>query len=950
MKNLFLLIFLFISGNMLLAQNVGGTVTDDYGEALIGANVTVEGTSIGTTTDLDGTFSLDYDGTYPFTIEISYTGFNTEKIEISQATTDLSIKLEEGVLIGQEIVISASRKREKIQEAPASISVLSARKLEGSPQIDPVRNLVNVAGVQIQQQSAARFNIELRGGIGLFGTSAFPIMDYRSLVGPGIGTFQSDQSGISRIDLERIEVVRGPGSALYGPGVTSGVIHFITKNPIDHPGTTLEVGGGELNTFISSIRHAGRNESKTFGYKINASFNRGDEFTLDPDDPDDAQQIALFKTEIFDPVITNQIVDVSQPGRLLLDRDDLDADGDGNVMQDHYWNAAINGTLEFRPQDDLSVTVAGGMNTGSSVFYNDLGEGLAQALEFWTQARVQKGGLFAQFFYVNNNGGNDENPTFLYQSGLRTSLARDQIEGQIQYNFQTPSFLNADWTVGVDYREAISDTRNLVYGRQEEVDDFRIFGGYIQGKFPVTNKIDLFAAARYDGVSFTDDGAFSPRLAAVFKPSPKHTVRASFNRAINLPTALDVYIDFPLNVPVPGLFDVWYAGMFEPHEFADVPMIDVTLPGVPDIPFGTPGLPLAIPFQAVNNDVLAVLGPALMSDPQLAAVAEPIIAFLSNYSPTGVTGELAGVNVFNGQPFTELQPTTGPNLAVANTFEIGYKGLLGDKLGFSADLYHIRTEGARSFAPVAPLITLQGANIPEDLGAVVGNDFNTFFIDLLTPIFGAETAVGLASQVTPLIAGAYQQGGQGFVDAVPAPLLSSIFGAVESTRVPANDGIVHVPVGLRALESATSNRWGMDFSAEYHVNTDLSLWANYSWVGDVESRADDNETTRAALSSLGNTPNNKYRFGVVYTPLSGFRANVSFQHNDGFTSNAGQFSGDIPATNLIDAGVGYQLSNGINFDISATNLFDSEYRALPNMPKIGRRVIAKVTYNFGGGE
>ena len=230
MKNhLLCLLFLLLGSMTALAQKrVTGTVTGSDGEALIGANVTVEGTSIGTTTDLDGTFSLDYDGTYPFTIEISYTGFNTEKIEISQATTDLSIKLEEGVLIGQEIVISASRKREKIQEAPASISVLSARKLEGSPQIDPVRNLVNVAGVQIQQQSAARFNIELRGGIGLFGTSAFPIMDYRSLVGPGIGTFQSDQSGISRIDLERIEVVRGPGSALYGPGVTSGVIHFIT--------------------------------------------------------------------------------------------------------------------------------------------------------------------------------------------------------------------------------------------------------------------------------------------------------------------------------------------------------------------------------------------------------------------------------------------------------------------------------------------------------------------------------------------------------------------------------------------------------------------------------------------------------------------------------------------------------------------------------------------------
>ena len=948
MKNLFLFFLLLIFNSSIVAQNVTGTVSDDSGVALIGASIIVKGTTVGAITDLDGNFNLDYDGGYPFTIEISYTGFTPQDLVINQSINNLNIQLEEGVLIGQEIVVSASRKREKIQEAPASISVLTARKLAGSPQVDPVRNLVNVAGVQIQQQSASRFNIEMRGGIGLFDTNAFPIMDYRSLVGPGIGTFQSDQSGISRIDVERIEVVLGPGSALYGPGVTTGVVHFITKNPIDHPGTTLEVGGGELNTFISSIRHAGRNESKTFGYKINASYNKGDEFTLDPNDPDDASQISLFKTEILDPAITNELVDLAKPGRTLLTQSDLDPDGDGNMMQDHWWNASINTTLEFRPQDDLTFTVAGGMNTGSSVFYNDLGEGLAQALEFWSQARVQKGGLFAQFFYVNNNGGNDKNPTFLYQSGLRSSLARDQIEGQLQYNFQTPSFLNADWTAGIDYRQAVSDTRNLVYGRQEDIDDYKIFGGYVQGKFPLGDKIDLFAAARYDNINFTDEGAFSPRLAAVFKPSPKHTIRASFNRAVNLPTALDVYIDFPLNVPVPGLFDIWYAGMYEAHEFADVPMIDMTLPGVPDLPYGTPGLPLAIPFQAVNGDILAALEPALTGNPALEQVAGPILDFLRNYNPTGITGQFVGVNVFNGQPFTELNPTTGPNLAIGNTFEVGYKGLLSDKLGFSADIYHIRTEGSRSFAPVAPLITLQGANVAEDLGNAVGADFNTFFVGLLTPIVGAETAAGLASQVTPLIIGAYQQGGQGF-DAAASPLYP-IFGAVETSRMPMNDGIVHVPVGLRALEDATSNRWGVDLSTEYHINKDLSAWANYSWVGDVESKADDNEATRAALSSLGNTPTNKYRLGVVYTPLSGIRANVSFQHNDGFTSGAGQFSGEVPATNLVDASIGYQLDNGITLDLTATNLFDSEYRALPNMPKIGRRVIAKVTYNFGGVE
>jgi len=109
----------------------------------------VKGTTVGAVTDLDGRFNLDYTEGYPFTIEVSYTGFTSKEIEITQASNNLSIELEEGVLIGQEIVISASRKREKIQEAPASITVLTARKLAGSPQVDPVRNLVNVAGFQL---------------------------------------------------------------------------------------------------------------------------------------------------------------------------------------------------------------------------------------------------------------------------------------------------------------------------------------------------------------------------------------------------------------------------------------------------------------------------------------------------------------------------------------------------------------------------------------------------------------------------------------------------------------------------------------------------------------------------------------------------------------------------------------------------------------------------------
>ena len=120
----------------------------------------------------------------------------------------------------------------------------------------------------------------MRGGNGNFGTAAFPILDYRNLKGAGTGTFNSAGVGISPLDLQRIEVVRGPGSALYGAGVTTGVIHYISKSPIDNPGTALELIGGELNTFGVTARHATKISDK-FGFKINAMYRRGDEFGLD---------------------------------------------------------------------------------------------------------------------------------------------------------------------------------------------------------------------------------------------------------------------------------------------------------------------------------------------------------------------------------------------------------------------------------------------------------------------------------------------------------------------------------------------------------------------------------------------------------------------------------------------------------------------------------------------
>ena len=182
-------------------------------------------------------------------------------------------------------------------------------------------------------------------------------------------------------------------------------------------------------------------------------------------------------------------------------------------------------------------------------------------------------------------------------------MKRGDYEGQIQYNFDLKEFLNSEWTVGVDYRDATAETQNHVYGRNENDDDYIILGGYAQGKFKLGPKFDLFLAGRYDGYNFTDEKTFSPRAAIVFKPNKNHNFRLTFNKAANPIPASDIYFDLPVQT-VPGILDVWVLGAKNPYSFGANPQIDWLIPGVPNTPFAAV-FPLAAAFQAVNGDVLA---------------------------------------------------------------------------------------------------------------------------------------------------------------------------------------------------------------------------------------------------------------------------------------------------------------------------------------------------------
>ena len=252
-----LLLLMFSAMTVHAQSTISGSVMDAETQELIpGVNIIVLGSNTGTTTDFDGNFLLNTSASPPFTLEISSIGFASQQIEVVSADQRIDVMLVPGQNL-DEIVVSASRRSEKVLDAPASITILSSEELTNNANVnDPIRNLINVPGIQFQQQSANSINFEMRAGSGVFGTSVFPILDYRFLQSPASGSFFNAQSGLSNLDLDRVEVVRGAASALYGFGVESGVVHFFSKKAIDKPGTSVELIGGNLNTFSAAVRHA----------------------------------------------------------------------------------------------------------------------------------------------------------------------------------------------------------------------------------------------------------------------------------------------------------------------------------------------------------------------------------------------------------------------------------------------------------------------------------------------------------------------------------------------------------------------------------------------------------------------------------------------------------------------------------------------------------------------
>ena len=953
----FVLILVLAGTAPVYAQSgtVTGTVVDaSDGQPLIGANVTLqardtEDVVAGTATDPDGTFALNDIPPGAYVLSARFVGYQEEVIpftlEAGQSRTfNLSLALATSAL--ETVVVSASRRQEKVLDAPASVSVLSPEDLEDGVATSTVEKLRLTPGVDMAQTGIDRREVTLRGFNNAFSSSTFVLTDYREAAVPSLGVNVHSVMPSLAIDVEQVEVVRGPGSALYGPGVDSGVIHYFTKDPFDYPGTTVSVSGGQRGFFGAQVRQAGV-VGEHVGYKITGQFARADEWELDLANPADSLEIDRYR-------IYDDPNDPALNGRNFETRD-FDEDGTPEARlrrEDLYRKINVNGLVQYRLSDATTLSLNGGYSSLKSAVQSGIGTLQVDGFGYtYGQMRLQSGGLFAQA-YVNVNDAGDD--TYVYGTGNTVVDKGVQWNGQVQYDFAVPS-LATQFITGADADITTPRTEGQILGRNEGDDQIREYGVYTQSTTDLGQTLSMTLAARGDYNNVVDEFRVSPRAALVLKPTPNNTIRGSFNLSFSSPGTNSNFLDIESQrVALPGGNALVFQALGAADGFT-FNNADGTASSLLGANFEEPLPTSDVPLQPLFGTVVGGLRQAVES-------GDPLPAPLQNVPPGQLPVLLTQLETLATNPAL-AQTTTAGQLGIPNdsdrgfrpvdgptaidplqqtttqTFELGYKGLLGDRFVVQVDGYYEHKEDF-----IGPL-RIESPLLYVDPGAL-----NTRLTSTLTPLLEA------AAEDDPTVEALLQQFGG--ADAAAATLASLTSAQIDTnpigvvqpdqTVLPGGGAPNEVGGFLSYRNFGSVDYWGIDASLQYRASDVLDLFGNVSFVSDDFFDNEELDATDTDLSLALNAPSFKARGGFDVSLDRGFSFGATGNYVEGFPVRSGPYEGDVDSYFLLDLRAGYEVASipGLRLDVSAKNVLNNEHRQFVGAPELGTTLLGRATYTL----
>lgn len=530
MKKLYISVLLLVfSACFAIAGNLHGTVIDaGTGKPLAGATVRLEGTAFGAITDNAGHFEIKAKvppGKY--SLLVSMVGYQANSSELAVGSgeqPEIKVKIKEQPLQMGEVVVSANKRVQAVQEVPVSVSIVDSRILQSRNITKVEEALAYVPGVTVKKG-----NIDIRGTSGFalgVGSRVSLLLDGFPMLSADNGDMKFD--ALPLFDIERIEVVKGAGSALYGTGALGGVVNVITRPPSDVGELKIRAFGGAYTKpryrqwHYSDNLHMNKGAEASYSKKlgnlgmiVSAGFTDDESFRV----YDDSFRWHVFGKAKYDAGDNTEFTFLAH--RASEDKADW-----------LYWHSLDSATF---PDNDVDRS---------------------------NRFRSDKLALFADMKHIIDPENFLIVRTGLFGTDFESSLEptdpdyRQSTANSYHLELQMNSRLGVDWifTYGsnIDFNEVEAKT----YG----IHDQSIYALYGQMESKALENLTFTGGLRLDYEKTTDleeNFEISPKFGFLYETPIDLNLRASFGKGFRAPNVVERYASITYAgfsvIPAPGL-------------------------------------------------------------------------------------------------------------------------------------------------------------------------------------------------------------------------------------------------------------------------------------------------------------------------------------------------------------------------------------------------------------
>ena len=496
--------------------NITGHVVDaKSGEHLAYATVAVKGTTIGCATDATGHYFLKNLPLGRFTLVASSVGYRSAEttVEIvADRTAEVNFSLNEEALAVEEVVVSASRTETNRKFLPTIVSVASTKLFESIASSNLAETMNFQSGLRVENNCGNCGTTQLRIN-GLEGQYSQVLLDSRPIFSSLASVYGLEQLPVAMI--ERVEVIRGGGSALFGANAIGGVVNIITKEPLYNSVT------------LANTTNISEDGTADFNTSLNGSFVSDD-----------------YKTGgyLFG---------------MIRDRDSYDRNGDGfsDIPELNSETVGFRAYYKTSPYTRLTAEYhhihefrRGGNAFDLPPHMADIAEQLNHKIDggglkfdWFSPDGRHRLGVYASAQRIGRDSyfGTDRNPDAYGATGDETFVAGTQYT----CSFERLLFLPSELTAGVEYNYNALDDKYLGFGR-----DFRqttrSTGFFFQNEWR-SERLNFLVGGRVDKHNMMKNAVFSPRVNVRYSPTPAVGLRASYASGYRTPQAYneDLHID-----------------------------------------------------------------------------------------------------------------------------------------------------------------------------------------------------------------------------------------------------------------------------------------------------------------------------------------------------------------------------------------------------------------------